>query len=188
MLRCIIPVASSRRTRSAAPVCHSPYRSAARAQRNSIATLRPSTKPVSPKPPRKADTRSVAGSGEPASIYPITGIAGSCARAASGHPSATPPSSVMNSRGGLHHQYAGREFPTGTGRVGGCHHHLWRMTEDVSGTRSKMRGTLTIHAMCTTNPDSEVGMRLNVFWVLHWTPPRRSSPRRSYRQWSGRTR
>jgi uncharacterized protein YchJ len=30
--------------------------------------------------------------------YPITGIAGCCARAASGHATAAPPSSVMNSR------------------------------------------------------------------------------------------
>ena len=37
------------------------------------------------------------GSGDPALRNPITGIAGCCARAASGH-AAAPPSSVMNSR------------------------------------------------------------------------------------------
>ena len=36
--------------------------------------------------------------GGAASRYPITGIAGCCARAASGHAAAAPPSSVMNSR------------------------------------------------------------------------------------------
>jgi hypothetical protein len=35
---------------------------------------------------------------EPASRKPTTGIAGCCARAASGHDSAAPPSSVMNAR------------------------------------------------------------------------------------------
>jgi len=34
----------------------------------------------------------------PASMKPITGIAGCCARAASGHATAAPPASVMNSR------------------------------------------------------------------------------------------
>ena len=37
-------------------------------------------------------------SGDVASRNPITGIAGCCARAASGHAAAAPPSSVMNSR------------------------------------------------------------------------------------------
>ena len=37
-------------------------------------------------------------SGDAALRNPITGIAGCCARAASGHAAAAPPSSVMNSR------------------------------------------------------------------------------------------
>ena len=37
-------------------------------------------------------------SGDAGSRNPITGIAGCCARAASGHAAAAPPSSVMNSR------------------------------------------------------------------------------------------
>ena len=38
------------------------------------------------------------GAAEPLHMNPITGIAGCCARAASGHLAAAPPSSVMNSR------------------------------------------------------------------------------------------
>src|SRR5262249_20317246 len=88
--------ATRRRTRSAA---NSGRRSLLFcAQRNSIATLRPSTNPVSPKPLRNADTRCATGSGEPASMYPTTGIATCCALAASGYAAAAPPSSVMNSR------------------------------------------------------------------------------------------
>src|SRR5262249_52832809 len=88
--------ATRRRTRSAA-------NSGSRAlllcaQRNSIATLRPSANPVSPKPPRNADTRCAAGSGEPASIYPIIGTFVCCARAVSGHAAAAPPSAASNSR------------------------------------------------------------------------------------------
>jgi hypothetical protein len=37
-------------------------------------------------------------SGDKVDMKPITGIAGCCARAASGHAAAAPPSSVMNSR------------------------------------------------------------------------------------------
>ena len=66
-------------------------------QRYSMATLRPSTKPASLKPCRNA-----ASVREPMAVVaarnPTTGIAGCCARAASGHAAAAPPSSVMNSR------------------------------------------------------------------------------------------
>ena len=71
-----------------------------RAQRYSIATLRafdiarlcasPCVNAV-PNSSRRS-------SGDPRSRNPITGIAGCCARAASGHAAAAPPSSVMNSR------------------------------------------------------------------------------------------
>ena len=55
------------------------------AQRNSIATFRPSAYPASPRPWRKALTRLANAAGDPAPRYPITGVAGCCARAASGH-------------------------------------------------------------------------------------------------------
>jgi len=42
--------------------------------------------------------RSATASGDLLSRNPITGIAGCCARAASGHPATPPPTSVMNSR------------------------------------------------------------------------------------------
>src|SRR5262249_5912289 len=66
------------------------------AQRNSIATLRPSTKPVSLNPRRIADTFSAYG-GAGAAKMPITGIGGCCAAVATGQ-AAAPLSSVMNSR------------------------------------------------------------------------------------------
>src|SRR5262245_28402535 len=47
---------------------------------------------------RNAATRCAESSGERALMNPITGIAGCCARAASGHAAAAPPMSVMNSR------------------------------------------------------------------------------------------
>jgi hypothetical protein len=63
-----------------------------------MATFSPSTKPASLKPRRNAATKLVRGSGEPAWRNPITGIVACCARAASGHVPAAPPSSVMNPR------------------------------------------------------------------------------------------
>src|SRR5262249_47504078 len=63
-----------------------------------IATFRPSTNPASVRPSRNAVTRCA----EPAAAVllrkPTTGTAGCCARAENGHPTAAPPSSVMNSR------------------------------------------------------------------------------------------
>ena len=67
-------------------------------QRNSKATFLPSRKPASRKPSRKDVTRCASLSGDPTARKPITGPAGCCARAASGHAAAAPPSSVMNSR------------------------------------------------------------------------------------------
>src|SRR6516162_4604962 len=55
-------------------------------------------KPVSFKPWRKTPTQSAYEPGEVLPIYPITGTLGCCARAASGHTTAAPPRSVMNSR------------------------------------------------------------------------------------------
>jgi 1,4-alpha-glucan branching enzyme len=55
-----------------------------RAQRNSIATFWPSTKPPSASPRRNAARRCMESLGERALRNPITGIAGCCARAASG--------------------------------------------------------------------------------------------------------
>src|SRR5262249_35853648 len=71
------------------------------AQRYSIATFCPSTKPISPRPLRNAARYSANVSNEPNPRNPITGIA-CCARAASGHAAAAPPSSVMNSRRFIH--------------------------------------------------------------------------------------
>src|SRR5262249_49545836 len=67
------------------------------AQRNSIATSCPSTKPASFKPWRNAATWSDDAAEALASRYPTTGIAGCCALAASGH-AAAPPKRAMNSR------------------------------------------------------------------------------------------
>src|SRR5262249_1448372 len=64
----------------------------------SIATFWPSTYPLSTKPRRNAATRCVVSSGDRALRYPITGIAGCCARAASGHAAAAPPRAKINAR------------------------------------------------------------------------------------------
>ena len=68
------------------------------AQRYSIATLSPSTKPASFRPWRNPRDTSVNASGDWLLRKPITGIAGCCARAASGQAAAAPPRSVMNAR------------------------------------------------------------------------------------------
>src|SRR5260370_18215906 len=60
--------------------------------------LWPSTKPVSRKPCRNASSTYTESSGDRLLKNPITGIAGCCACAASGHAAPAPPSSVMNSR------------------------------------------------------------------------------------------
>src|SRR6478672_8377808 len=88
--------ATRRRTRSAASSGN--LSSSPPAQRNSIATVFPSTKPASLKPLRNPAKRLAFGSGEPECRNPMTGIAGCCARAASGHAAAAPPSMVMNAR------------------------------------------------------------------------------------------
>ena len=67
------------------------------AQRYSMATLRPSAKPASPRPRWNPTMRSVHCAADTPCRTPITGTAGCCARAASG-PASVPPSSVMNSR------------------------------------------------------------------------------------------
>src|SRR6516225_9827744 len=50
------------------------------------------------KPRRRPVSRGTSDSGDPLFKYPITGIAGCCARAASGHDTAAPPSAASNSR------------------------------------------------------------------------------------------
>src|SRR5262249_35489288 len=62
-----------------------------------MATLRPSTYPLSRRPCRKMRKRAAYKSGVSVPSNPITGIAGCCcARPARGHAAAMPPSSVMN--------------------------------------------------------------------------------------------
>jgi hypothetical protein len=68
------------------------------AQRYSIVTFRPSAYPVSASPRLNAAVKCALASGDLVLRNPITGIAACCARAATGHAAATPPSSVMNSR------------------------------------------------------------------------------------------
>src|SRR5215470_4499555 len=88
--------ATCRRTNSATSAGSRSYWPSA--QRYSIATFSPSTKPASFRPWRNARSRSEIASGDLGSRYPITGIAACCALAASGHAATAPPSSVMNSR------------------------------------------------------------------------------------------
>src|SRR5262245_10562044 len=68
-----------------------------RAQRNSMTTFLPSVRPPSPKPLWKAATTVMESSGPRLLMNPITGIAGCCAYAPSGH-AAAPPSRVINWR------------------------------------------------------------------------------------------
>src|SRR5262245_2912980 len=68
------------------------------AERNSIATFWPSTKPASRRPARNAATKCAIGASGVLRRNPMTGIGGGCPRAASGHAAAAPPSTVMNSR------------------------------------------------------------------------------------------
>jgi hypothetical protein len=56
------------------------------------------SKPVSPRPLRKAAAICAYSQDDPPLRNPIIGIAACCARAASGQAVAAPPSSVMNSR------------------------------------------------------------------------------------------
>jgi len=87
--------ATLRRIRSAAIAGSSSF--LPEAQRYSMATFWPSIKPASASPLRKAATRLAFSSGDPACRNPITGTAGCCARAASGHAAAAP-NRVMNWR------------------------------------------------------------------------------------------
>ena len=74
-------------------------RNGRRAQRYSIATFWPSTiAALLQALPECFDAGARSRSGDRLLRKPITGIAGCCARAASGHAAAAPPSSVMNSR------------------------------------------------------------------------------------------
>src|SRR5262245_27229417 len=61
-------------------------------------TLKEKAKELSLKPRRRPVSREVSDSGTPRLKYPITGIAGCCARAASGHAAAAPPSVAKNFR------------------------------------------------------------------------------------------
>src|SRR5262249_19840855 len=67
------------------------------AQRYSITTLRPSAKPVSPRPPWNPEIGRTHSAADAPLRNPTTGIADCCARAASGH-TAAPPSNVINAR------------------------------------------------------------------------------------------
>jgi hypothetical protein len=87
--------ATRRSTSSAASALNRSYRPSA--HRNAIKRFCPSINPASRRPRRNAATRSLDSLGERLLRNPITGIAGCCARAASGH-AAAPPSSEMNSR------------------------------------------------------------------------------------------
>jgi hypothetical protein len=66
--------------------------------RQPIPTFWPSVLPVSARPRRKAWSTCSLDPGASGLRSPTTGIAGCCARAASGHAAAAPPSSVMNAR------------------------------------------------------------------------------------------
>src|SRR6516225_61096 len=68
-----------------------------RAQRNSTTKFLPSTSSLSLRPLRNAASTLCESSGERLLMNPITGRVPCCARAASGHPAAAPPTSVMNS-------------------------------------------------------------------------------------------
>ena len=73
------------------------------AQRYSMATLRPSAKPTSPRPRWNPAMRSLHCVAATACSEPITGIADCCALAATGQAAAAPPRSVMTSRRSLDH-------------------------------------------------------------------------------------
>src|SRR5262249_29636804 len=94
--RAVLMAATLRLTRSAAMEgSRSNWPSA---QRYSMATLRPSAQPASPRPRWNPAMRSVHCAADTPCSTPITGIAGCCAPAPSGNVAAAPPSSVMNSR------------------------------------------------------------------------------------------
>jgi Tripartite tricarboxylate transporter family receptor len=88
--------ATCRRTRSANSSGKRSYLPSS--QWYSTVTFLPSTYPVSLRPLWKPPTQRASPWADPSRINPITGIAGCCDRAASGHATVAPPSSVMNSR------------------------------------------------------------------------------------------
>ncbi len=88
--------AAGRRTNSATRAGRRSGRSSA--ERNSIATFWPWTKPASFRPWRNAVTRCVALASDVLRRNPTTGIAGCCRCAASGHATAEPAVSLMKSR------------------------------------------------------------------------------------------
>src|SRR5215470_1810367 len=63
-----------------------------------MATLRPSTKPISPSPRRNPTIGGAHSAADVPYRLPTTGIAGCCTRAASGQPAAALPRRLMNSR------------------------------------------------------------------------------------------
>jgi hypothetical protein len=67
-------------------------------QRNSIARFRPSTKPISLNPLRKAAIVSAPAAGVPARRTPTTGVFDACPRATTGHATAALASPVVNWR------------------------------------------------------------------------------------------
>jgi hypothetical protein len=73
------------------------WEGAASSHRYTISTFWPSIKPVSLRPCRNKAAINSPASGEPVPRYPITGTAGCCPRAATGH-TAAPPSPAINSR------------------------------------------------------------------------------------------
>ena len=87
--------ATFRSTSSAAAAGNRSYRPST--QRYSIATLRPSTYPLSASPSRNALRREAKSRGDSGPRYPITGIEGDCARAEPVH-AAAPPIRVRTSR------------------------------------------------------------------------------------------
>jgi hypothetical protein len=68
------------------------------AQRDSIVTFRPSANPLSLRPRRNSSMRSAHSAGDGVMSAPITGIAGCCARAATGQAAAPPRRPIMSRR------------------------------------------------------------------------------------------
>jgi hypothetical protein len=87
---------AARAATSSAASCGSRSRCSS-AQRNSNATFCPAALPISPRPRRKAATRTAWASPESELSQPIIGMEEFCARATSGH-TVAPPSIVMKVR------------------------------------------------------------------------------------------
>jgi hypothetical protein len=115
-----------------------------------MVALRPSKKPASFRPCRNACANFGLMSAGKLLRYPITGIAGCCARAASGNPMAAPLSSVMKSRLFIHiaQRVSGdggdlRFGASGNGelRDAGCAHGRFR---NLGAANTRTIPTLTI--------------------------------------------